>query len=257
MSYNLKSLQLDEDAAARVIRSAAPDVVCVQEAVRWLRGPRRTARFARRVGMTAVVSCFAARGTAVFVRDALLPAVVSARGVAIDSRLRRLRRGWPTSRGYAEVRMRIAGGQASAQGAGAEGAGAGRAGAGRAGAEESVEVLVLSVHMSIVPAMRSRHLPRLRQVVDDAGPGRVVLAADLNEEPGAPAWRAFIPPLRDAGPADVPTFPARHPRRRIDALLVGADLQVTQAQVLTGADTARASDHCPVLATIAPIRPGR
>lgn len=256
MSYNLKSLELDAAAAGRVIRAADPDVVCVQETVRWLFGPWRMARFARSVGMAAVVNTFRARGTGILVRASLVPRVTRARGVALDGRAQRVRRGWPTPRGYAELRIRVPG-----------------AGHGLPGPSGEPELTLLSVHMSIVPARRARHLPMLRRVIRELGPARLVLAGDLNEPPGGDVWSGLVPPLRDgaldvtgvSGVADTsdapdapgpstdpcaPTFPAVRPKHRIDALLVGEEVRVTGFAVLHGADVERGSDHCPVVATV-------
>ena len=51
MSYNIRSLRDDSAAVVRVIRAADPDVVCVQEAPRFLFWRRKCARLARDVGM--------------------------------------------------------------------------------------------------------------------------------------------------------------------------------------------------------------
>src|SRR5699024_2329497 len=96
LSYNVKGLQVDRDAVVEVIRAAAPDVLLLQEAPRGPWGPRRTRQLARDAGLVAVVAGLRGRGAAIAVRPALLPHVAQARGVAIESRLARFRRGWPT-----------------------------------------------------------------------------------------------------------------------------------------------------------------
>ncbi|MGH3636062.1 MAG: endonuclease/exonuclease/phosphatase family protein, partial [Mycobacterium sp.] len=51
VSYNVRSLRDDKAAAARVIKSARPHVVCIQEAPRFLRWRSRAAWLARRSGL--------------------------------------------------------------------------------------------------------------------------------------------------------------------------------------------------------------
>jgi endonuclease/exonuclease/phosphatase family metal-dependent hydrolase len=79
----------------------------------------------------------------------------------------------------------------------------------------------------------------------------VVLAGDLNETPGGGAWRMLADGLVDGGAADnEPTFPAREPGRRIDAILSDPRITVAGWRVV-GTDTARrASDHLPVVADL-------
>ena len=54
LSYNVRSLRDDPAAVARVIRSAYPDVVCIQEAPRFLRWRSTCAELARRSGLVVV-----------------------------------------------------------------------------------------------------------------------------------------------------------------------------------------------------------
>src|SRR5690554_4089411 len=139
LSYNVKGLQLDRQALVQVIRAAAPDVLLLQEAPRGPLGGRRTRGLAREVGLVAVVAHRRGRGAAIAVRPELLPHVLDARGVVLESRLARFRRGWPTPRGYAVVRL-----------------------ASPHGGEPTT---IVSVHMSAIPAQRARHLPAYRALV--------------------------------------------------------------------------------------------
>lgn len=223
LSYNVKGLQLDRDAVVEVIRAAAPDVLLLQEAPRGPWGPRRTRQLARDAGLVAVVAGLRGRGAAIAVCPELLPHVAQARGVAIESRLARFRRGWPTPRGYAVVRL---------------------------GAPGQEPTTYASVHMSALPAQRARHLPTYQRLVA-ADAGRLVLGGDLNENPGGPTWRALCPPLRDASPESTArTMPARTPRHRLDAFLVGPQIGAARVDVLDGPLVERASDHRPVLMTL-------
>jgi endonuclease/exonuclease/phosphatase family metal-dependent hydrolase len=80
----------------------------------------------------------------------------------------------------------------------------------------------------------------------------LVIAGDLNERPTERAGRVLANGPHDAGEADdAPTFPARQPRRRIDAVLVDPRLRVVACRTLTG--YARATDHCPVIVDLEPF----
>ncbi len=90
------------------------------------------------------------------------------------------------------------------------------------------------------------------------GPGPYVVAGDLNEAPGGPAWRVLTAGLAD-GAAEVgvegsATFPARGPRQRIDAVLAtAAFVSVRVPGIEDGVDPAElatASDHLPVVADL-------
>ena len=67
MTYNVKGLQLSRTDVVAVVRAAAPDVLGLQEPPRGLLGWFRTWRFARDVGMRAVVNGRGARTTALLV----------------------------------------------------------------------------------------------------------------------------------------------------------------------------------------------
>jgi endonuclease/exonuclease/phosphatase family metal-dependent hydrolase len=51
MTYNIRSLRDDPSAVVRVIRGADPDVLCIQEAPRFLFWRRKCARLAERTGL--------------------------------------------------------------------------------------------------------------------------------------------------------------------------------------------------------------
>ena len=76
----------------------------------------------------------------------------------------------------------------------------------------------------------------------------LVIGADVNEEPGGPAWAALAEGLRDAARDCGPTFPLREPRRRIDALLVDPRLQVVSVEVPRPGPM---TDHLPVVVDLA------
>jgi len=111
---------------------------------------------------------------------------------------------------------------------------------------------VVSAHLSLDPG---RRLVEVGQVLAQAQAlrGPVVVAGDLNEPAGSPCWAVleragFV----DHGSARSLTFPAAHPDRRIDALLVRGDLEVTRHGHLDVSfdRLAAASDHLPVVADL-------
>ena len=55
LSYNVRSMRDDRAALGRVISSAEPDVVCVQEAPRFMRWRSLCAELARRSGLVVVI----------------------------------------------------------------------------------------------------------------------------------------------------------------------------------------------------------
>ncbi|MGV8966002.1 MAG: endonuclease/exonuclease/phosphatase family protein [Cellulomonas sp.] len=96
MTYNIKSLKLDQDAAVQVVRASAPDVLGLQEPPRWVGAPHRLRRFAARAGLRVAVGGHGARTTALLV----------APGVAVtDARAYRLPWRGRTLRGFAVARV--------------------------------------------------------------------------------------------------------------------------------------------------------
>ena len=81
-----------------------------------------------------------------------------------------------------------------------------------------------------------------------------MLAGDINEEPGEPAWQALAARYRDAY-AESPrggehTFSAMAPVRRIDGVFVDPSIEVLECGVPDLPGVERASDHRPVLAVL-------
>ena len=111
-------------------------------------------------------------------------------------------------------------------------------------------VRVISAHLSLTGPERLRHADRLLRVVASS-PGPCVVAGDLNEEPGGPTWRTLLRHLNDVTAGIGPTFPARRPRRRLDAVLVTGGLTGSAARVVRDDGTAGASDHLPVVVDLA------
>lgn len=111
---------------------------------------------------------------------------------------------------------------------------------------------VVGCHLGLDPESRVTQVQRVLRAAERLE-GPVVVAGDLNEPPKGPAWQA----LRDAGfadhgdPEDL-TFPAEHPTKRIDALLVRGDVKVGRHRIpgIQPELLRLASDHLPVVATL-------
>jgi endonuclease/exonuclease/phosphatase family metal-dependent hydrolase len=112
-------------------------------------------------------------------------------------------------------------------------------------------VTVVSAHLGLDPAERLEQADVVRQAATQWPDAPLVIAGDLNEQPTEPAGRVLAEGLKDAGAVeDAPTFPARSPTRRIDAVLVDPRLRVVACRTLTGYE--RATDHCPVIVDLEP-----
>ena len=218
LSYNVRSLRDDPGAVVRVIRRCDPDVVCVQEAPRFLGWRRRARRLATATGLRVVTGGRPAGAMLLLARPELR--VLRSYDVLLTKRPGLHQRGLAV--GVLEV-------------------------AGRT-------VAVASMHLDLDPGERVRHVAEAFGVLDGLGASELVLAGDVNEGPEGAAWRALTARLRDgwavAPRGSGPTFPARRPRRRIDGVFVSAGLRVDGCGVPDVAELAEASDHCPVLADL-------
>ena len=222
MTYNVRGLKDDVSVLARVVRAADPDVLCVQEAPQLLRWRSRCARLARECGLTYVTGGGTSAGTLVL---ASLRVRVRGTHEALLSATPRLHR-----RGYATAVVE----------------------------QRDLRLRVTSVHLGLDSAERRRHVGEiLHALPEDGALGADLVAGDLNEAPGAPAWAALV----EAGFADLAatgaraTFPARRPEHRIDAVLarprpvadVVADVPEDLGAWAAPASPERATDHLPVV----------
>lgn len=113
-----------------------------------------------------------------------------------------------------------------------------------------MRLTAVSIHLGLADRERERHA---RELTDFLSVVKVptVLGADLNEGPNGAAarWIAgrFYDAFAQAGEGSGETFPAEQPTARIDYLLVSDELRVERAWV---PDTARVSDHRPVVADV-------
>jgi endonuclease/exonuclease/phosphatase family metal-dependent hydrolase len=209
-SYNLKDFTLDRSAAARVIQTIDPDVLCLQEVPRRLFSTFRVSAFAAECGMYWSGRHRGSGGTTIF--TSLRVQVTESRHYRL--RVARLQR----TRGYAVIRVAPPGRE---------------------------PLVAASVHLSLDEAERERHAGEILKAVSAGGP--VLLAGDLNEGETGRAWRLFASPLRLISPT-APTFTARNPRKLLDVIFASPGLTVLPHQelALPDADLVAASDHRPV-----------
>lgn len=235
MSYNIRSGNGDLGAIAATIRSAAPDVVALQEVdVHW----------AERSNLEDQATALGAR-LHMAVRFApiyQLPPSASGQparefGVALLSRLPIVR--WsndsmtrlstqernPTPQrmpGLADATIDVRG--------------------------TLVRVLATHLDYRADPRVREAQVGEMLQYLA-ATPMPTIVAGDLNAGPDAPELQPLRRRLRDAwsGQTDSGyTYPAERPTKRIDYVLVTPAFLVRSAQVLE----TRASDHRPVVADL-------
>ena len=211
VSWNVRSLRDSATGVAAALRARAPDVVLVQEAPRLLLSRTWCRQLARRAGLRVATGGRAAAGNLLLVSERV--EVLEARSLLLPRR-RGLHR-----RGAVVARLAV----------------------------DGCRIGVLGTHLDLDAAARLDSARRVRAAAPEGVP--LVVGADVNEQAGEPAWQVLAAGLLDVGADLGPTFPARQPRRRIDALLVDPRLHVAAAEVAT---TGRVSDHLPLLVDLRP-----
>lgn len=212
LSYNIRSLRDDDAAVVRVIRAAAPDVVCIQEAPKWFRWRSRCAALARKCDLMVVTGGLPAGHNLLMCRVAV---------DVDDTRSGQLSRAFGMhQRGVAMATCTLGGS----------------------------EFRLVGTHFSLDPAERLRHVDEVFSLIGDP-PEPVIIGADVNEEAGRPAWSALAARFPECG-APGSTFPASTGARRIDGIFVSPSVRVLSAVVLDSADVRAASDHRPLLAEL-------
>lgn len=215
MTYNVHGLRAGPWRLARVIRSARPDVVLIQE--------YGFALGLRLLGMASGMRVIARhRLSRPFQRCALLVAkgwrVRDVRSIELSGQPARDRRAL-----LAAVVERGA-----------------------------TEVAVASVHLGLRDGERVRHAKEIADVLGGRQP--VVLGGDLNERPGAAAATSLAGWATDAFAGAPPdrglTFPAIDPGARIDFLFCTAGGAFEHAEVVDTPEARTASDHLPVVAEV-------
>lgn len=221
MTYNVHSAR--GGLAARAIRACAPDVVCVQEAPRFLRWRSLRARLAEESGLVVVTDD---HGSGVAVLGSLRTQVVEQATVRLS---------WV--RGLHHRALAVAVLDLACGG----------------------RITAASMHLDLATAARRIHIGEVFAHLDRVATRHgapVVLAGDVNEEPGGPTWERLDGRLRDAFASsprgDGGTFPARRPRSRIDAIFVDPAIAVGCCGVprVEGLRWPDVSDHRPVIAEL-------
>ncbi len=217
LSYNVRSMRDDRAALGRVLREGQPDVVLVQESPRFARWRSLCAQLAR-LGNLVVVSGGRYAGSNLILSS--LSVGVESTADVLFTRDPRLHR-----RGTALAVL----------------------------TKEGARFAVAGTHLDLRDEPRLRHVGELDAAIGRHIPSDVptIVAGDINDEPGSPAWQALTAQRTDAlaavGAAGSFTSPARGAFRTIDGVFVDPRIAVTSARVLDSPDVLIASDHRPVL----------
>lgn len=224
LSYNLRSMRDDRAALARVVRRLGPDILCAQEAPRFL-GWRRLRRSLARRATLRPVTLRRAAGLELYAGPR---ATVAAAGHRLLTPAPGLHR-----RGLVFGLFDVCG----------------------------TRLVAASIHLDLAGEARRRHAEEIVEELDrvraELG-APVVVAGDVNERPGGPAWDVFATRFQDAG-AVAPhglahTFSTARPGHRIDGVFADPEMTVLRCGVPDDpallADYPAASDHRPVLAEL-------
>lgn len=214
VSYNVRSLRDDADAVGRVLFGLDADVVCLQEAPRFLRWRQSLERLAVRSGLAYVAGGRPTGGSALLAGPRVDVLTTQEVLFAQTPELHQ--------RGVTLARLRTAGG---------------------------ARVTVASTHLGLDAAERVRHLRELLAAVEALPSPLSVIAGDLNEGPEGPVWRHLAEQwgVDTCAGTGEPTFPARRPRARIDGVFVQGPVVVDGCRVVDHPDVLVASDHRPVV----------
>lgn len=212
-SYNLRDFLDDRHAAARVIRSIDPDVLCLQEVPRRLLATRRVSAFAAECGMHWSGHHRGSGGTTIFTGLRLPQPRAHHHRLPVRLGVRR--------RGYAVVPVEPPG---------------------------HLPLTVTSVHLSLDADQRVRHTQQvLAELAWRTGGRRSIVAGDLNEGDTGRAFALLAQRHRLVTDGAL-TFPVSNPDKALDVVFATPDLVVRLGRPvhLDEADVATASDHRPV-----------
>lgn len=209
-SYNTADFLGDRQAAVRVVRAIAPDILCLQEVPRRLFAARRVATFAAECALVWPARHRGSGGTTILLAPGLPLAAASHHRLATPL--------FDRTRGYGLVRL----------------------GSGPAA------LTVVSIHLSLEAGERLEHtrtvLARLPELT-----GEVVIAGDLNETSSGAAHRLVASALRMVSPT-LPTYPSHRPQYVLDVIFAtsGVSVRPHTEVLLQEADLYAASDHLPI-----------
>jgi endonuclease/exonuclease/phosphatase family metal-dependent hydrolase len=226
-SYNVRSLRDSETASALLVRRFGVDAALLQEAPRFLRWRARLAAFARNADLLYAAGGGTTGGSALLL--GLRTDLVATYELKLTKHPRL------HQRGIAAAAIELGGARA----------------------------IVASTHMSLDDTERALHAGEVIEHLYDLATRHetehLVLAGDLNEQPGGPAWQVLAAGgLTDAWPragarGGEMTFSAVRPHKRIDAVLTSARVGVHWVGVpedVADGEYGAASDHRPVLARL-------
>lgn len=220
VTWNVRSLRDDRSEVVAVVRSLQPDVLALQEVPRFLRHRSKLAALARDTGLLATCGGRASAGTALL--TALRMDVLRS-SESLLPKTPRLHQ-----RGAAIAELRLSG-------------------------ADSPSLVVASIHLGLNGGERRLHAQYLAELIAAYGVQDTVVAGDLNDFAGSPAWQILEHERVDAGAAaNAPTFPARAPTARIDAVFMPQAWSVTCRTISASEwpEIARATDHCPVVVDV-------
>lgn len=218
LCYNIRSLRDDKHAVARVISAAEPDVVCIQEAPRFLRWRSKCAQLARASGLFVITGG----------RPAGAMLLLGRIGVDVHTKydVKLTRKRGLHQRGLAMAIVSVHGARFG----------------------------IASMHLDLDATERLKHVPEVFDFLARLGDVPVILAGDVNEQPHEPAWQALAARLVDAyeaapdGPGN--TYSATNPHKRIDGIFVDRRIEVMSCGVPQVEGLQQASDHLPLLAVL-------
>ncbi|GAA2695923.1 endonuclease/exonuclease/phosphatase family protein [Nonomuraea recticatena] len=221
-TYNVRGMKDDVAALVRVLGAMRADVVCVQEAPRFLGWRRDRMRLAEAAGLR-VAAGRRLGSVAVFVAPGV-------RVLHTESRLLKIFLGLEI-RAIAIAVVEVAG----------------------------ARFAVGSIHLDLDEAARLRHATEAVAMIEQVAArfdAAIVLAGDINEQDDKTTWRYIAARLSDCYPrapkGNGMTFTARSPGKRIDAIFAAQGLQVAWCGGVEAdpADLVAATDHLPVVARL-------
>ncbi|MEU4325201.1 endonuclease/exonuclease/phosphatase family protein [Nonomuraea dietziae] len=221
-TYNVRGMKDDVAALIRVLGAMRADVVCVQEAPRFLGWRRDRMRLAEAAGLR-VAAGRRLGSVAVFVAPGV-------RVLHTESRLLKIFLGLEI-RAIAIAVVEV----------------------------EGARFAVGSIHLDLDEAARLRHATEAVAMIEQVAArfdAAIVLAGDINEQDDKTTWRYIAARLSDCYPrapkGNGMTFTARSPGKRIDAIFAAQGLQVAWCGGVEAdpADLVAATDHLPVVARL-------
>lgn len=212
MSYNVRGLKDDVEALRRVIRTADPDVLCLQEMPRHPLSDHRISAFAASVAMVWPGGK-RHRCSTTLITSPRIDMHASGHGLYDVPRPQE-------PRGYAWTHVSKTG---------------------------SARLAVVSTHLSLYGNLRGPHAEHLMADPNVSAGLPLVILGDMNETEGGPAAKVFTKTLTDAGSRAL-TSPANKPEKRIDFAYASHGLTVTPIEVASPeTDLVAATDHRPVI----------